>query len=64
MEYVPHFIVSGGIHAYVPAADIRVVLYASRAKPKSVIFNVLFRNESPSIASLINTEIQKKKKIQ
>lgn len=51
LEYVPHFITSGGIHAYVPAADIRVVLYTSRASPKSVIFNVLFCKLSPSIAS-------------
>lgn len=56
-EYVPHLIVSGGIHAYVPAADIRVVLYTSRASPKSVILSVLFRKQScSSICSLINTK--------
>lgn len=56
LEYVPHLIVSGGIQAYVPAADIRVVLYTSLARPKSVIFSVLFRRWSPSMASLIKTE--------
>lgn len=46
---------SGGIHAYVPAADIRVVLYTSLANPKSVIFKVLFFKLSSSIASLMRT---------
>lgn len=56
--------VSGGIHAYVPAADILVVLYASRANPKSVILSVLFRRLSgSSIRSLINTLNEKKNKI-
>lgn len=47
---------SGGIQAYVPAADIRVVLYTSLANPKSVIFKVLFFKLSSSMASFIRTE--------
>lgn len=54
-EYVPALMTSGGIQAYVPAADIRVVLYASRAKPKSVIFRVFPRKSPSSIDSLIST---------
>lgn len=61
LEYFPHLIVSGGIHAYVPAADIRVVLYTSRANPKSEILSVLFlRLSCSSIGSLISTENERK----
>lgn len=40
-ENIDFLITSGAIHAYVPAADILVVLYTSLARPKSVIFKVL-----------------------
>lgn len=53
---------SGAIQAYVPACDILVVLYTSRAKPKSVIFNVLYDKWSFSIDSLIKTEKKSEKK--
>lgn len=57
LEYVDDFITSGAIHAYVPAALILVVLYISRASPKSDIFIVLFHISSvPSIGSLIKTK--------
>lgn len=42
LEKVDDLITSGAIHAYVPAADILVVLYTSLARPKSVILSVLF----------------------
>lgn len=64
LEYFPALIVSGGIHAYVPAADIRVVLYTSRANPKSEILSVLFLKSScSSIVSLINTEMREKRQL-
>ena len=40
-ENVECRITSGAIHAYVPAALIRVVFLISRASPKSVIFKTL-----------------------
>ena len=52
---------SGGIQAYVPAADILVVLYTSRASPKSVILRVLSSKlSSESIVSLSKTVKEKK----
>lgn len=55
-ENVDVFMTSGAIQAYVPAADILVVLYTSRARPKSVIFNVLNCKSLFSIGSFNSTE--------
>jgi len=61
LEYVDDLMTSGDIHAYVPAALILVVLYISRAKPKSDIFIVLFiRSSFSSSGSFIKTETNKK----
>ena len=40
------FMTSGAIQAYVPAAEIFVVWFTSRARPKSVILSVLKRSGS------------------
>ena len=59
LEKVDVLMTSGAIQAYVPAADIRVVLLVSRASPKSVILSVLKSRSSlfPSISSRIRAAI-------
>ena len=49
---------SGAIHAYVPAAEILVVWLTSRARPKSVIFNV-FNNSSSFFSTLSEIRTEK-----
>lgn len=56
LEKVDDLMTSGAIQAYVPAADILVVLYTSLAKPKSVIFRVFNRRSSLLIGSAKRTK--------
>ena len=62
LENVEVLMTSGAIQAYVPAADMRVVLLVSRARPKSVILSVLNSRSSllPSISSRIRAEEEEK----
>ena len=60
LENVLVRITSGAIHAYVPAALIRVVVTISLASPKSVIFNTF--SKFPS-SILFKSKTEKKKNI-
>ena len=60
LENVLVRITSGAIHAYVPAALIRVVVTISLANPKSVIFNTF--SKFPS-SILFKSKTEKKRRL-